>query len=195
MKIVKKRTLLLILFCASIFQSFAQENTRKGSPVRFLIKSALEIGGDDVAEVYFTNGETQSVKAGQGISIAVGGEFEIPRLEKLLFHATVGYKYVTTQADNAHIRLTRVPLQLTANWMVVNKLRLGAGIVTHRAVRFKADGILNDVTFESATGPTFEVAYSGIGLTYTAMTYKDQNKHAYSANAIGLSFSLALPTR
>ena len=195
MKISKKLTLLLILFCTCFCQSFAQEHTKKVSPVRFLIKGALEMGGDEVAEVYFTNGETQSVKAGQGVSIAVGGEAVIPGIEKLLFHATVGYKYVTTQADNAHIRLTRVPIQATANWMVIDKLRLGAGIVTHRAIRFKADGIMKDVTFESATGPTFEVAYSGIGLTYTAMTYKDQDKNAYSANAIGLSFTIALPTR
>lgn len=195
MKLSKRLTLLLNLFCACHFQSFAQQNETMASPVRFLIKGALEMGGDDVAEVYFTNGQTQFVKAGQGVSIAFGGEFGIPRVEKLLFHATAGYKYVTTQADNAHIRLTRVPIQVTANWMVINKLRLGAGLVTHRAIRFKADGIMKDVTFESATGPTFEAAYSGIGLTYTAMTYKDQDKNAYSANSIGLSFSLVLPKR
>ena len=119
----------------------------------------------------------------------------MPGAEKLRFHATAGYKYVTTQADNAHIRLTRVPVQVTANWMVTSKLRLGAGLAAHQAIRFKADGIGQDITFDGAAGPTFEVAYSGIGLTYTAMTYKDQDKHIYSANAIGVSFTLALPKR
>ena len=153
------------------------------------------MGGDDVAEIYFTTGETQSVKAGQGGSIAVGGEFQIPGVEKLLLHATVGYKYVTTKADNAHIRLTRVPIQVTANWMATKKLRIGAGLASHQAIRFKADGIMEDFKFASATGPTFEVAYSAIGLTYTAMTYKDKDKNAYSANAIGVSLTLALPNR
>jgi|SRR5215203_1817533 len=195
MKINKKLTLLLLLLFTSFCHSFAQENEKKVSPVRFLIKGGFEFGGDDVVEVYFTNGEKQSVKAGQGVSIAIGGEFQIPRIEKLLFHATVGYKYVTTQADNVHIRLTRVPIHVTANWMAAKKLRFGAGLATHQAIRFKADGIGEDISFDGATGPVFEVAYSGIGLTYTAMTYKDQDNLTYSANAIGLSFTLTIPKR
>lgn len=193
MRITQKLTLLSLLFVTSFCHLSAQE--KKVSPVRFLLKGAFEFGGDDVAEVYFTNGEKQSVKAGQGVSIAIGGEFRIPSVEQLLFHATAGYKYVTTQADNAHIRLTRVPVQVTANWMATRKLRFGAGLATHQAIRFKADGIGQDISFDGATGPTFEVAYSGIGLTYTAMTYKDQNKHSYSANAIGVSLALAIPRR
>ena len=195
MKTNKKLTLLALLFFTSFCHTYAQEQETKVSPVRFLIKGALELGGDDVAEVYFTNGDKQSVKAGQGGSIAIGGEFQMPGVEKLLFHATVGYKYVTTQADNVHIRLTRVPIQVTANWMATKKLRFGAGLATHQWIRFKADDIGQDMTFDGATGPTFEVAYRGIGLTYTAMTYKDQNKHPYSANAIGLSFTLTIPKR
>ncbi|MDQ3279554.1 MAG: hypothetical protein M3Q06_14610 [Bacteroidota bacterium] len=194
MKITKTLTLLL-LFVFAAHTSFSQEGTKKVSPVRLLIKGALELGGDDVAQIYFTNGDKQSVKAGQGGTLAVGGEFQIPSVEKLLFHATVGYKYVTTKAENAHIRLTRVPIQFTANWMVTKKLRLGAGMVTHQGIRFKADGIGQDTHFDGATGPTFEIAYSGIGLSYTAMTYKDPNQHSYSANAIGLTFSLTVPKR
>ena len=195
MKTNKKLTLLTILFFTSFCHSFAQEQEKKVSPVRFLVKGAFEFGGDEVAKVYFTNGETQSVKAGQGGTLAIGGEFQMPGVEKLLLHATVGYKYVTTQADNVHIRMTRVPIQVMANWMATEKLRFGAGLATHQAIRFKADGIGQDITFGGATGPTFEVAYSGIGLTYTAMTYKDQEKLTYSANAIGLSLTLTIPER
>jgi hypothetical protein len=191
----KKLLLLSLLFIGSYCYSFAQESEKKASPLRFLIKGAFEFGGDEVAEVYFTNGETQSVKAGQGVSIAIGGEFQIPSVEKLLFHTTVGFKYVTTQADNVHIRLTRVPIHVTANWMVTKKLRLGAGLATHQAIRFKADGLMQDISFAGATGPMVELAYRGIGLTYTAMTYYDQDRHSYSANAIGLAFTFTIPKR
>jgi hypothetical protein len=195
MKTIKKLTLLPFFIFASLHFSFAQQSEKKASPVRLLLGGALELGGDEVAEVYFTNGNTQSVKAGQGGSIALGGQFQFSKLEKLLLRATVGYKYVTTEADNAHIRLTRVPVILTANWMATKKLRLGGGLAMHRNIRFKADGIGQDILFNGASGPTFEVAYSGIGLTYTAMTYQDQAKHSYSANAIGLSFSLTVPNK
>ncbi|WP_242926289.1 hypothetical protein [Pontibacter vulgaris] len=188
---MKKLLLLSLLILTSLNCSFAQDQDveKKPSPVRFLLGGALEFGGDDVAKVYFTNGEDQSVKAGQGVSIALGAQFQFPKLEKLLLRTTVGYKYVTTQADNAHIRLTRVPLQFTANWMATDKIRLGAGLVTHQAIRFKADGIGEDMTFKGASGPVFEVAYSIVGISYTAMKYTDQTNTTYSANSIGITFS------
>lgn len=187
------KTLLFFLLLTSAHQLFAQEIVKKGPSVRLLITGGLELGGDEVAKVYFTNGNDQSVKAGQGGSIAVGGQFQLPKVERFLLRATVGFKYVTTAADNVHIRLTRIPIQFTGNWMAAKKLRVGAGLAMHTNIKFKADGIGEDLTFAGASGPTFEVAYSGIGLTYTAMTYKDNYKNSYSANAIGLSFSLTIP--
>lgn len=192
MRIAKTLLLLATFLFTHLHQSSAQE-TKKQPPVRLLLGAALELGGDEVAEVYFTNGNTQSVKAGQGGSVAVGAQFQFPKVEKLLLRTTVGIKYVTTEADNAHIRLTRIPLIFTANYMVANKLRLGGGLALHRNIQFKADGIGPDIKFNGASGPVFEIAYSGVGLSYTSMTYSDQNKNAYSANAIGLTFSLTIP--
>lgn len=195
MKILQKLLLLSVLSSATFSDAFAQQGEKKVSPFRLLIKGGLEYGGDDVAEVYFVDGSTQSVKAGQGASLAIGTEFQVPALKKLLFHATAGYKFVTTKADNANISLSRVPIQFTANWMATKKLRFGAGLVSHQGIRFKADGIGEDMTFRSAMGPTVELAYSVIGLTYTALTYKDQANNKYSANAIGVSITFALPKR
>lgn len=185
--------LFIVFFCQNY--SFAQETEKKPLPVRLLIGGAMEFGGDEVAKVYFTNGNTQSVKAGQGVSLAVGGEFQLPKLDKFLLRATVGYKYVTTMADNAHIRLTRVPMHLTANWMAAKKLRLSAGLVNHQNIQFNADGIGEDVKLKSSTGPIFEIAYHGVGLTYTALKYKDHANASYSANAIGVSFTTTIPRR
>ena len=75
------------------------------------------------------------------------------------------------------------------------KLRFGAGLSMHRNIRFKTDGLGDDHTFEGANGPTFEIAYAGIGINYTAMKYKDQSNHSYSANAVGLSYSIAIPNK
>jgi len=195
MRYHKKLLLLACFLLGSIKYLSAQEAATKKTPVRLLIKGGLEIGGDNVADIYFTNGETQKMKAGQGGSIAVGIEGQIPSIEKLLLQATVGYKYLTTAADNVHIRLTRVPVLLTANWMVTEKLRIGAGLASHYAIRFKTDGIGDDMRFKNARGPFFEIAYSGIGLTYTAMRYTDGQNNQYSANALGVSFTLTLPKK
>jgi hypothetical protein len=195
MKHTSKLLLVVILLFASVQHASAQESKKATSPVRFLVGGALELGGDEVAKVYFTNGNDQSVKAGQGGSIFIGGELAIPSVERLLLQATVGFKYVTTAADNAHIRLTRFPIHLTANFLATQKLRIGAGLAMHRGIRFSADGIGPDMSFEGASGPRFEVAYGVVGLTYTAMTYKDQLKNSYSANAIGLALTVPIPKR
>lgn len=207
---MKRFLLLTILGMGNFYQASAQENTvhvpattqtetqpteSVYRPVRLLLGGALEMGGDEVAKVFFTNGDDQSVKAGQGGSVAIGAEFQFRKVEQLLLRATVGYKYVTTQADNAHIRLTRVPLHFTANWMAHKHVRLGAGIVSHQAIKLNADGIGENVTFDAAAGPIFEVAYRGIGLSYTIMNYKDHANNTYSANAIGLTISGVLPRR
>ncbi|MXV14301.1 hypothetical protein GS398_03245 [Pedobacter sp. HMF7056] len=176
-------------------QSFAQGADKKPVNVRFLLEGGLELGGDRVAEIYFTNGETQSVKAGQGLAVAAGGEVTFGGLEKFPLRASVGFKYVTTAADNAHIRLTRVPLQVTANWLLTPKMRFGAGWVSHQAIRFNADGIGSNVSFKASGGPVFELAYKWVGLRYTSMSYRDQFGVDYSANAIGLIFSGVFPAK
>jgi hypothetical protein len=195
MKTFTKVTLALSIVFTAQNYLFAQEAEKKQPPVRLLIGVAMEFGGDEVAEVQFTNGKTQSVEAGQGVSLAVGGQFQLPKLEKFLLRATVGYKYVTTMAENVHIRLTRVPIHLTANWMAAKKLRLSAGLANHQLINFNSGGFGQDFKLTSSTGPVFEVAFYGVGLTYTALKYKDPENSSYSANAIGVSFTTTIPRR
>ncbi|WP_220096070.1 hypothetical protein [Daejeonella oryzae] len=190
---IKRLSIFSLIVFAPFFSLKAQETQKKPSPFRFLVKGALEMGGQDVAEVYFTDGSKQSVKTGQGGTLALGGELRIPGAEKFALQASAGYKYVTTKADNANIRLTRVPLSLTANWMPVSKFRFSTGLISHQAINFNADGVGENISFSPASGPVFEVAYNGIGLSYTSMTYKDQNKIAYPASALGLSITLTFP--
>ena len=57
----------------------------------------------EVAEILFTNGESQSVNAGQGIALSAGCIFQLPSMSWLAVDATVDFKSVTTQAENAHI--------------------------------------------------------------------------------------------
>jgi hypothetical protein len=171
----------------------AQETQPNNSRLRFLINGGLELGGDAVATIGFTNGSSQKVNAGQGISVGVGGELRLLSSEKLRLRGSVGIKYVTTAADNAHIRLTRIPLILTGNWMIDDSWRIGAGLASHQAIRFNAGGIGQNFKLTSPAGPIFEIAYKGIGLSYTMLTYSDELGVAYKANSIGLTFSGVLP--
>lgn len=192
------RRLLTFILSTIILTSASSQDTspstaNKQAKLRFLLTGALEFGGDEVAKVYFTNGKSQSVRAGQGGAIGAGLQIGFGASEKFLLRGTVGFKYVTTQAENAHIRLTRVPINLTANIMASKKFRIGAGVAIHNSIKFKADGIGPDFALKNSSGPIFEIAYRGIGVSYTAMKYTDNQNNKYSANAIGITFSGVFP--
>lgn len=184
-----KTIITICLFVIYFNPISAQSNAIQTKPLRFLLGAAFEFGGDDLATVLFTDGSTQSVNAGQGGTLFAGGQLRLNKSEKLFLRGSLGIKYVTTKADNAHIRLTRIPIQISVNYIPVKKFRLAAGIVTHQAIRLNFDGIGENAKFKSVPGPIFEIGYGLIGLSYTLMTYKDEQKSSYRANCIGITFS------
>ena len=161
--------------------------------VKPLLGAALELGGESVAKIAFTNGDTQDMPAGQGGSIFAGIETSFASVKNLRIRGTIGIKYLTTAADNAHIRLTRIPLNLSANWMLPENIRLGVGIVSHRAIHFRADGIGDDFDLKANAAPSFEIAWKAVGFSFIPMTYKAANGETFNATAFGLTFSGVLP--
>jgi hypothetical protein len=180
-----------LIICLSN-QAFAQNSKAiSASPVKPLIGFAVEGGGDSIAEIQFDDGDTQQVHAGQGISAMVGGEFAIPSLNFFRLQATVGFKYVTTAADNAHIRLTRIPFEVTTNFLINPEIRVAAGFSYHTNIQFKADGVGPDAEFDNAIGPLFEISYSGFGIRFISMEYQGPNGSKFSANSFGATYKFA----
>lgn len=189
-----RKSILSFFFSFVILSSslFAQTNE---SPfvAKFLIEGGIEYGGDEILEVLFTTGGSQTILAGQGGYVAVGGEFKHANISALMLRATLGIKYNTTAADNANIRLTRIPINLVAYYKPTDDIRIGVGAATHPNGRFKGDGFVEDVDFTSSIGPRFEVGYKWIALTYTSVNYMNESNEKVGAGSIGLSLSMTLP--
>ncbi|HEY4652740.1 MAG TPA: hypothetical protein VIG72_15090 [Pontibacter sp.] len=79
--------------------------------------------------------------------------------------------------------------------MATDNIRLGAGLVSHQAIKFNGDGIGENFKVNAAAGTIFEIAYYGVGFSYTIMNYKDDMGTSYSANSFGIIFSGVLPKR
>src|SRR5690606_17030248 len=160
------RKLLFVLGFALLFISImgTAQQTEKPLIAKFLIEGGIEYGGDEIMEVFFTNGEDQTMLAGQGGYIAVGGELQFAKVKQLMLRASIGIKYNTTAADNANIRLTRLPVHLTPFWRINDDFRLGVGVTTHMNAKLKGDGFVSDVDFTSSVGPRFEFGYKWIAL-------------------------------
>lgn len=183
---------LLLLLTAT--QIFGQQSSRPVN-VKFLVDAGIEFGGDEILQVFFTNGEDQTMRAGQGGFIAFGGQFEFSRIKQFMLRSTIGIKYNTTAAENANIRLTRYPVTLTPFWKVNDDVRLGIGITTHFSPRLKGDGFISDMSYKSTVGPRFEIGYKWISLTYTAISYEDKVGESFSAGSIGASLSFTIPNK
>lgn len=195
-----KRSSMLHAVCLSIalpLAAAAQEVLRPAPyeprvPFRpsfgWVLEGAVEMGGSRVAETTFTDGNTQTMQAGQGGTFAVGAEVR-PRAGSLYsLRGTIGWKFVTTAATNSSIGLTRVPIEVVGSYALNDNWRLGAGFVRHSAIEFDAGGFGPDVSFDDANGATVEVAWRWVAFTYTAMDYTDEFGNTFNASSGGVSF-------
>ena len=182
--------LAAVLNCLFLDSVMSQDSNQK---LAFSLGGGIEFGGDKIAEVYFTNGADQSVNAGQGGSLFAALDYAVSKSFRI--RTTAGYKYVTTAANNANIRLTRFPIQLSGIVNLDKKWWLSAGFATQQGIRFKGDGFLDDLNLTTKGGATFGLGYNSIFLSYTGMKYKDNLQYEYNASSFGLGFLLPLKKR
>jgi hypothetical protein len=163
--------------------------------VRPLVEASLEYGGDQFLTVIFEDGGEQELRAGQGGTIAAGAVVRPSDNTPLSIRGTVGFKYVTTAADNANITFTRVPIEVVAMYGLPNHLWAGAGYVRHTAIRFDGDGFAEDVDFKDGNGATVELGWKYVALTYTAIKYPVEGSDGIDASSVGLSLTYAFGGR
>ena len=186
-KVILFFALASVLECAFMNTLNAQSSSQKLS---LSLGGGIEFGGDKIAEVYFTNGADQSVNAGQGGSLYAAVEYALHKSFRI--RTLAGFKYVTTAAENANIRLTRFPLQISGIVNLNKDWYLSAGLATQQGIRFKGDGFLDDLKLKTKGGAVFGLGYNSFFLTYTGMKYKDNRQNEYDASSIGLGFLIPL---
>ncbi len=155
--------------------------------VSLVAEAGIEYGGDDLLTVQFTNGDDQTLLAGQGATLAVGVEVQPRPALPVTARATLGFKFALTAADNANIAFTRIPLEGVVSYRHRSGVRLGAGVSHHARVRLNGDGFLPDADFGSATGPTVEIGYKLLALTASRMAYRAPSGERLDASSLGLT--------
>ncbi len=188
----KKSVFILGAILGLSFPLIAQEK-EPGVKAKLLLEGGIEFGGDELLQVFFTNGGDQVMRAGQGGFLSVGGQLEFPSVEQLMIRGGIGWKYNTTAADNANIRFTRLPMYLMPFYKINDDFRLGAGITTHQAVKFKGDGFVPDLDLDSNLGARVEFGYKWAALTYTSLKYTGPSGQSLSGSSIGFVLSFTVP--
>lgn len=167
----------------------AAETTDSFKKFGFTFEADLEYGGDDIATVNFTDGSSQHVKTGQGLTLALGGHYRAAESSPFSVRATVGYKFVTTAAENADIGIDRKVVEVVGNYRWPSNWWVGAGLTHHAGIEFDGDGFGPDVDFDDATGFTVEAGWKWIALSYTGMDYTDEFGGDWDASSVGITLT------
>ena len=179
------QALTLTLALGAATAAHAADDKRGG----FLLNMDLDYGGDDLATVSFEDGDSQNIKAGQGVAVGLGGWFKLSENLPLELQGTLGYKYVTTAASNADITVTRTTLQLSAVYRFVNDWYFSAGMVRHMGPKLDGDGWFDNINFDDATGLNLELGWKWVGLHFTNMDYSADGYEDSNASNIGVRFT------
>lgn len=148
-----------------------------------LVRMGLDFGGEKVADVTWSNGDTKTLKAGQLFTFS-GGLFYHPAAPWAL-ETTIGYKFDQANGSNGSIAFTRVPLDVVASF-ASGRHRIGVGPTVHFSPTFTCDAGICFTTkvetkFDTAIGGIAQYAYgfpvgrnSGFELAvrFTAIEYK-----------------------
>lgn len=93
---------LLVATAANADHRSTNHSHQSNGQTELLVEGAIEFGGDDLTTVVFTNGDNETIRAGDGISLHAGFKHKFNAGQSML-KGTIGYKFDTTSADNSDV--------------------------------------------------------------------------------------------
>ncbi len=155
-------------------------------------------GADTLVTLEFDDGDTQEIKAGNGISLfaAGGAVFFDEYRHQLQTSLSLGVKLSTMQpASNADLTFTRFPIELLAfyrndDW----HFRAGGGPLLHVGNSLTGSGAASDIELQMdpALGGILQadLVFDAwfVGMRYTALSYQlSGTDESAAANSLGVS--------
>ena len=181
---MKQIIALAALAASALAPTLAHAGLDSDNPVHPLVGIALTGGGDKLASVEFTNGDSRSVTAGGLVQLSGGVEYH-ERGAPWGVQATIGYHFDNTSARNGDQRFDRFPIELIALYNVAPKFRLGVGARYAAGAKLHTDGAGTvdngngggDFNFKSQIGGILMGEWlitpsMGVQLRYVHETYK-----------------------
>ncbi len=134
--------------------------TQSAPTVRPLIGMGFTFGGDKLASADFTDGSSDTIRAGGVFALYGGVEFRAT--DALAVQATVGYHGDSTRAAaNGSIRFGRYPVDVLALYSLNDRFRLGGGVEFVNSPKLKGRGEAGNfnVNFKNSVGLFLEGEY------------------------------------
>lgn len=182
-KIAIERLLIASVLAAASFCSHADDLR----PLHFVIGTGITGGGEKLATVTYTNGDTQDIRSGGLVHYFAG--VDVRAAPFLSVQATVGYHVDTSAgASNGSVRFTRVPIEVLGYFHVNDALRLGGGVRLVNSPELTGRGVASNVndSFDNTVGVVLEGEYKftnwfGLKLRAVSESYRSRST-GYKAN-------------
>ena len=167
-------------------------------PNPWMLRFAVESGGDTLIGVRFENGDEEKIKGGGLLHFEGGKRFNLfadkPELET---EFTVGYKMDSVNADNGDLKFTRFTLNAMQYYRYNEKVRFGLGATFHMNPTLEVDilGVDGEVELDDTLGFMLgaDYAYSeqvNFGARATMIDYEVDNSEDASGNSFGAYISV-----
>lgn len=157
---------------------------------RFFGSVGYNYGGDDLATVIFTDGTSQTIKAGSGLALNLGVVHDFGGTAFAL-QSSFGYLVENTSAANSNARFSRYPLEVIGFWRQ-GEHRFGAGLVSHLSPTLDLDNLGGTLDFDNASGVVFEYGYGMFSVRYTDIDYGISGySGSVDGSGMGIYFSTA----
>jgi hypothetical protein len=151
-----------------------------------VLEAAGEFGGDNVVKVFYTDGSSQNIRAGQGATVSAGVHYKIPDVP-LDIAATAGYKFIRTSDYHTDLGIDRIVLKITGTYALPRGFWVDAGPVWHTDVKLNGDGYVPDVNFDDAVGVTIGAGWRWFGISYTNIHYNSDLTGRVDASNVGVT--------
>jgi hypothetical protein len=183
------------IFWALFFSVAVFPAASRAVEVKPLFKAGIDFGGDTIAQVTFTDGSTDSIKANDGFYIG-GGALIGTGIENVEVELSLAYKYSSINASNGDITWTRFPAEALVFYRFPN-FRVGGGPTYHLSPKLEGSGVVGglNVSVDNALGVVLQADYLltrtiTLGGRYTLLDYKANGASARS-DGVGISFGIS----
>jgi len=156
-----------------------------------IIEAGFHLGGDELIQEPYSNGETGSIKAGNMFSFDFGPLKQFS--EQFEGQLSLGIKSDVIYSGDVEVSWIRYPLN-TLLFYRAEKYRLGLGVTYHFSPKLKGGDFASNISqsYKNAFGTLLEIDFnlkSGFmwGLRYTRIEYETtQGDRVVDGNSLGI---------
>lgn len=181
-------------FAVAPAQAQAQQGERM---VRGVFGAGLTAGGDKLATVQWSNGDSTNIKAGGLVDLRAGVDVKLGDTP-FAVQASIGWFVHRAGGSNGSVTFERFPIELLGTWRAAEQWRFGAGLRRAGNAKLKGRGVASNIgttSYDANTGVVVEGEWLfatryGVALRYVSEEYTAPNGTKADGSHVGVRFNV-----